>query len=344
MILSPTRELCLQIYKDALRLVHRTPFRIVRTYGQESARNQILELARGADVLIATPGRLWDFVHSGIVNVKEVNCLVIDEADRMIAQGMECWIRSIVEAHGMPSRHDRQTMLFSATFPEEIQRMGADYLYDHVWIGVGVVGGAASTVKQVLLKVDPSESAKNAALLSVLTDFLNKRRSGDRCMVFSNSKRSVRSLHDFLCESGIRTLALHGDLLQYEREENLRRFREDEVDVLVATDLASRGLDIGGVRHVVNYDVPYEIEAYVQRIGRTGRIGHRGEATTFIGVASDGSFADERKLRHVLIKLAGIMEDANSEVPDWLSEYVRPFCWASPVAWNQQPNSQPTWQ
>lgn len=317
LIFSPTRELCIQIYDDACRFCHRTPYRIVRIYGQEKVSSQIEQIAKGADVVVATPGRCWDFVDSGILEVTEVNCLVIDEADRMISQGMEEWIRDVVERHGMPTKEVRQTMMFSATFPESIQKLAADYLYEHLWVRVGVVGGAVRTVTQKLERVQIDD--KFERLMTILADFLETRQPGERLLVFTNTKLQAKGLDELLYDRHFDTGALHGGMSQQAREEHLRRFREGEIDILVATDVASRGLDIEGVSHVLNYDLPNEIDVYVQRIGRTGRIGHRGTATTFIAVDRDGILCDNDV---VLQELPRVMKDAHSEVPEWLQQHV----------------------
>jgi len=317
-ILSPTRELCLQIFAESQKLCKGTPYRAIRVYGQEPTHVQLKQAARGADLVIATPGRLWDFVNSDVLQVKDVQCLVIDEADRMIEFSMEKWVRAIVDDHGMPDRTKRQTLMFSATFPDEIQRLASDYLFEHLWIAIGVVGGAVCTVKQELHKVHPAE--KMNYLVDIVNDFLETRTANERMMVFTNFKAQAKGLDEKLYDlHKIDTGALHGDLTQKEREANLTKFRAGLIDVMIATDVASRGLDIAGVSHVVNYDLPRSIDVYVQRIGRTGRIGHRGKAITFIAVDSEGKFIDEAQ---VLQDLVSIMVDAESEVPPWFQQHV----------------------
>lgn len=301
---------------------HNTDHRCLRIYGQESTKLQIAEVAKGGDLLVATPGRLWDFVSSGIVEVTEVNCLVLDEADRMLQMSMDSFIREVVENFGMPSKEERQTLMFSATFPEECQKMAVDYLYEHVFIGVGVVGGAACTVTQTLLQVAPE--AKFDKLIELVNEWLDSRDKCERLLVFTNSKLQAKGLDERLYDRNIDTGALHGDLQQVEREANLQKFRSGDIEVLVATDLASRGLDISGVSYVINYDLPKEVEVYVQRIGRTGRIGHRGRATTFIAVDAEGQWHDSPL---VLQALPGIMQDQASgcinEVPEWLTAKIQ---------------------
>jgi len=247
--------------------------------------------------------------------------LVLDEADRMMHMGMEQYIRAVVERFGMPTKDNRQTLMFSATFPPDCQKMAGDYLYEHVFIAVGVVGGAACTVEQKLLQVAPDH--KFEKLEELLNEWLDNRQESQRMLVFTNSKLKAKGLDEQLYDRKVDTGALHGDLTQVEREANLQKFRDGDIDVLIATDLASRGLDISGISHVINYDLPHEVEVYVQRIGRTGRIGHRGCATSFIAVDESGNFHDRAE---VLQALPGVMKDAASgcvnEVPEWLTSEI----------------------
>lgn len=314
LIIAPTRELCSQIHRETLRLCHRTPFRAIQVYGGGDIHTQMEDAAKGADVVVATPGRLWDFVHSGIIGVWEVNCLVIDEADIIISFHMEAWVRAIVEQHGMPAKQNRQTLMFSATFPSEIRQLASDYLYDYVWLAVGPVGSAACTVVQDVVRVTPEERFDR--LLAVVDDFLDGRSGDERMIIFTNSRAAAKRLDELLWNSKVDTGALHGDLPQADRTRNLQEFREGHIDVLVATDVASRGLDIVRVTHVVNYELPRDIDCYVQRIGRTGRIGHRGFATTFITVSAAGDFKDDRV---VLRDLEEMLRKSKCEVPDWLA-------------------------
>jgi len=220
-------------------------------------------------------------------------------------------------------------MMFSATFPDECQRMAQDFLYDYIWIGCGIVGGAVDTVSQRLMKVQPSE--KYGKLIEVLDEFFSKREAGDKCLVFANSKDTCKFMDEQLYEKHFDTGALHGNLTQEERETNLRRYRNGEIDVMVATDVAARGLDIEKVALVVNFDLPDSVDTYVHRIGRSGRIGNRGQAITFI--ATDENDKAYENL-DVLKKLHGIMRDARSDVPDWLETTVDPN-----AGWNSGDNN-----
>lgn len=276
MILAPTRELAIQIHQDALRLCQNSPFRAIALYGGSSVRTQMESLVYGCDVLIATPGRLNDFLERGIICLAQTKFLVLDEADRMLDMGFEPQLRSILNDYDMPKKTEgRQTMMYSATFAKEIQELAMDYLHNYAWISVGRVGATSDTITQNLLEV-PHAGAKDDALLGQLAEVEG------RTLVFMNQKRMADALTDFLYSKGIPSVALHGDLEQNQRERALQRFRNGQARVLVATDVAARGLDIPSVEHVVNYDFPQHVDDYVHRIGRTGRNGHRGVATSFI--------------------------------------------------------------
>mmetsp|Transcript_108408 Transcript_108408/g.349965 ORF Transcript_108408/g.349965 Transcript_108408/m.349965 type:complete len:294 (+) Transcript_108408:2-883(+) len=232
----------------------------------------------------------------------------------MLDMGFEPQIRAIVEEHGMPTKEERQTMMFSATFPETCQKMAQDFLYDYIWIGVGVVGGAVDTVEQRLEKVSPKD--KYQKLIELLDDFFTKRESENRALVFVNAKDTAKWLDEQLYEKHMDTGALHGNLTQEERERNLSRFRKGEIDVMIATDVAARGLDIANVSQVINYDMPTDIDSYIHRIGRTGRIGNQGTAITFI--SCDENTGDCLENVENLKKLLQVMQDSKASVPDWL--------------------------
>eukprot|EP00448_Togula_jolla_P016463 CAMPEP_0170587722 /NCGR_PEP_ID=MMETSP0224-20130122/10436_1 /TAXON_ID=285029 /ORGANISM="Togula jolla, Strain CCCM 725" /LENGTH=659 /DNA_ID=CAMNT_0010911367 /DNA_START=1 /DNA_END=1980 /DNA_ORIENTATION=+ len=317
LILAPTRELVLQIYDESVKMCHRTAYRCCRVYGGEPPKVQMAHIAKGADLLVAAPGRLQDFINRDIIAVDSVGIMVLDEADRMLDMGFEPQIRAIVENHGMAKSDKRQTMMFSATFAEECQRMAQDFLYDYIWIGVGIVGGAVESVTQSLVQVAPAE--KYAMLVQVLDEFFAKRPNRERVLVFCNAKDTARFLDEQLYEKYIDSGSLHGDLTQTERERNLARFRAGEIEVMVATDVASRGLDIAQVDTVVNYDLPNDIDTYVHRIGRTGRIGNRGKAVSFIAVDDAGNCIENTDL---LKNLEKILRDSKSDVPAWLRQNV----------------------
>jgi len=322
LVMTPTRELCIQIHEEALKFCHRTGYRCCRVYGGEHTKVQLEDLSKGCDLMVACPGRLQDFINREVIDLSEIYLLVLDEADRMLDMGFEKEIRAIVENHGMPQKEDRQTMMFSATFPEECQKMAQDFLWDYIWIGVGIVGGAVTTVTQALKKVVPSD--KYNSLIEALDNFYLSRTNGQRCLVFVNAKDTAKWLDEQLYTLNYDSGALHGNLDQHERETNLGRFRKGEIDVLVATDLAARGLDVEKVDLVINYDMPAQVDTYVHRIGRSGRIGNRGAAVTYVSVDEDGKCFENTE---TLAKLLKIMSDAGSEIPDWLEGFTTKDSW-----------------
>lgn len=309
-ILAPTRELCSQIFNEAVKFTHRSPFRAVQIYGGTDAKSQLTVLSRGCDILVATPGRLIDFIDRGVMTMEKVQILCLDEADRMLDMGFEPQIRTIVQDRDMPAQ--RQTMMFSATFPKEIQKLAADFLFNYIWVCVGRVGGAADTVEQTFRLVTTAD--KPMHLNEVL-----KEHPTDLTLVFVAKKRTASWLCASLRRQGIFDCAeIHGDLSQSERERALSMFRSRQARILVATDVAARGLDIPCVNLVVNYDLPMNIDDYVHRIGRTGRIGHKGKAIGFYVSSMDDPVGGNE---NILKELVEVLENTTaSEVPDFLAE------------------------
>lgn len=315
-ILAPTRELCSQIYNEAIKFTHKSPFRVIQIYGGVDAKVQLTQLTRGVDILVATPGRLIDFIDRGVMTMSKVQLLVLDEADRMLDMGFEPQIRTVVEQRDMPDQ--RQTMMFSATFPKEIQKLAADFLHDYVWVCVGRVGGAADTVEQCFVKVQPHE--KQQALMDVLTE-----HSGQLILVFVAKKRTASWLCQYMRRQGLNNCAeIHGDLSQNERERALSMFRSQQCKILVATDVAARGLDIPSVNLVVNYDLPMNIDDYVHRIGRTGRIGHKGKAIGFYVSSLDDPAGGNSAILKELVEV--LEASTTNTVPTFLAdEYAQRF-------------------
>jgi ATP-dependent RNA helicase DDX3X len=309
-ILAPTRELCTQIYNEALKFTHRSNFRVIQIYGGVDAKAQLTQLTRGVDILVATPGRLIDFIDRGVMTMSKVQILVLDEADRMLDMGFEPQIRTIVEERDMPSQ--RQTMMFSATFPKEIQKLAADFLYNYVWICVGRVGAAAETVEQQFRLV--KENEKSETLLEIL-----REHPDDLTLVFVAKKRTASWLCQYMWRNGIKdTAEIHGDLSQNERERSLAMFRSKRCRILVATDVAARGLDIPSVNLVINYDLPMNIDDYVHRIGRTGRIGNQGKAVGFYVSARDDPVNNNGNILKELVEV--LQGTTASVVPDFLMQ------------------------
>ena len=314
-ILAPTRELCTQITQEALKFCHRSPFKVIQIYGGVEARPQLTQLSRGCDILTATPGRLIDFIDRGVISMSKVQILVLDEADRMLDMGFEPQIRNIVEGRDMPQQ--RQTMLFSATFPKEIQHLAMDFLYNYVWVAVGQVGGAAESVKQVFTQATPD--TKQHLLMEALS---SEEVLSMQTLVFVARKRTASFLCNFLCRNKIPAAEIHGDLSQSERERALAMFRAKQIRILVATDVAARGLDIPSVGHVVNFDLPSGIDDYVHRIGRTGRIGNTGIATSFY-VSDRDCGGDATASNSGLLKdLVTVLENVGTQIPQFMIDEV----------------------
>jgi ATP-dependent RNA helicase DDX3X len=272
LVLAPTRELASQIQEEAKEFTYCSGIASVVVYGGADVREQLREIDRGADLLVATPGRLVDLIERGRLAMDNVRFLVLDEADRMLDMGFEPQIRRIVEEEGMPQGDRRQTMMFSATFPPPIQRLASDFLRDYIFLTVGRVGSASKDVTQTV------EFVENKDKLDTLMRFLMNIEEG-LILIFVETKRSCDYIEDMLCSRVFPACSIHGDKSQREREESLRSFKRGQTPVMVATDVAARGLDIPNVTQVVNFDLPTNIDDYVHRIGRTGRAGNTGSCS-----------------------------------------------------------------
>ncbi|KAM5582315.1 hypothetical protein ABKV19_002631 [Rosa sericea] len=312
LILSPTRELSSQIHEEAKKFSYQTGVRAVVAYGGAPIHQQLRELERGVDILVATPGRLVDLLERARVSLQNIRYLALDEADRMLDMGFEPQIRKIVEQMDMPPPGVRQTMLFSATFPKEIQRLASDFLAKYIFLAVGRVGSSTDLIVQRVEFVH--ESDKRSHLMDLLHAQRANGTQGKQALtlVFVETKKGADSLEHWLCMNGFPATTIHGDRTQQEREQALRSFKSGNTPILVATDVAARGLDIPHVAHVVNFDLPNDIDDYVHRIGRTGRAGKSGLATAFFN-ENNSSLAKS---------LADLMQESNQEVPAWLSRYA----------------------
>ncbi|XP_024141754.1 DEAD-box helicase 3 X-linked a isoform X5 [Oryzias melastigma] len=302
LVLAPTRELALQIYDEARKFAYRSRVRPCVVYGGADIGQQIRELERGCHLLVATPGRLVDMMERGKIGLDYCNYLVLDEADRMLDMGFEPQIRRIVEQDTMPPKGIRQTMMFSATFPKEIQILARDFLEDYIFLAVGRVGSTSENITQKVVWVEETDKR------SFLLDLLNATGKDSLTLVFVETKKGADALEDFLYREGYACTSIHGDRSQRDREEALHQFRSGRCPILVATAVAARGLDISNVKHVINFDLPSDIEEYVHRIGRTGRVGNLGLATSF--------FNDKNS--NITKDLLDILVEAKQEVPSWL--------------------------
>lgn len=271
LILTPTRELAVQIYESVKTYGRGVPLRSTVVYGGTRIDPEIKKLWNGVEILVATPGRLLDHVSQRTVNLSQVEILVLDEGDRMLDMGFIPEIRKIV-GH-MPAK--RQTLLFSATFSTEIRKLAGEFLTDPEFVEVAPRNSIADNLTQVLYPVDQERKAD-------LLLHLIQRDKMEQVLVFTRSKIGASRLASYLDRRGISTSAIHGDRSQAERTRALEAFRGKWVKVLVATDVASRGLDIEDLPYVVNYELPFEPQDYIHRIGRTGRAGASGTAISLV--------------------------------------------------------------
>jgi len=303
--MSPTRELASQIYDEAQKFTYKTGVRSVVVYGGTPIVGQMKEIRKGMDICIATPGRLSDLVDRGCVGLETVKYFVLDEADRMLDMGFAPQIESIVHNTGMPDKDERQTVMFSATFPKSIQNMARSYMKDYLYLTIGRVGSTNDCIRQDIIQVRESDKPDKLMELLSSVDGLT--------LIFVDTKRRCDTIADFLNMNDIGCVSIHGDRTQSEREQALFLFKNGRASVMVATDVASRGLDINNVAHVINVDVPANIDDYVHRIGRTGRAGNKGIASSLITEKNKGMVGD-------LIKN---LNESKQEVPKFLLEMVR---------------------
>ncbi len=285
LILTPTRELADQVAENVRVYGKHTPLRSTVVFGGVDMHPQTDALRAGVEVLIATPGRLLDHVQQRTVNLGQVQILVLDEADRMLDMGFLPDLQRIINL--LPK--ERQSMMFSATFSDEIKKLAKSFLKDPIGIEVARRNSAAETVTQTVYAVP--EADKRAALVQIL-----RERDLKQVIVFVNTKLGASRLARHLERDGIVAAAIHGDRSQAERLKALDDFKAGNVLALVATDVAARGLDIAELPAVINYDVPYNAEDYVHRIGRTGRAGASGDAITLMSPAETRQIADIEKL------------------------------------------------
>ena len=271
LILTPTRELCVQVEESFARYGKHSGLDVIPVYGGVGYEPQVKALRDGVDVIVATPGRLLDHLEKQNVVLDEVEVLVLDEADRMLDMGFAPQLNRIVaQMHSY-----RQTLLFSATMPPEVEALARKYLRLQVVVQVGRRSGAAPTVQHY---VYPCPKEKKSALLVELL----KQKAMDTVLIFTRTKHGADKIVRHLEDAGIASTAMHADKTQGQRTQALEDFKSGKVRVLVATDIAQRGLDISGITHVINYDVPQQAEDYVHRIGRTGRAASTGDAYTFM--------------------------------------------------------------
>lgn len=287
LILTPTRELALQIYENFASYGKRLPLRACVIFGGVGQQPQVDQLNRGVDILVATPGRLNDLIGQGFISLSHLEIFVLDEADRMLDMGFIHDVRKVIAL--LPEK--RQTLLFSATMPAEVEKLALGILTKPVTVKVDPVSSTVDAIEQSLYLVDKANK-KN-----LLAELL-RGPEVESALVFTRTKHGADRVVRELSRAGIQSKAIHGDKSQSARQQALMEFKSGKIHVMVATDIAARGIDIAGLSHVFNYDLPNEPEAYVHRIGRTGRAGMEGSAVSFCCI-------DEMKELSAIEKLIG---------------------------------------
>ena len=305
LVLVPSRELASQLYEnvqyytDVLANNKFPRLATVLCIGGTDMRDQIRQINKGVHIVVATPGRLIDMLGKQIINFQVCRYLVLDEADRMVDMGFEDDVRQIFSYF----KAQRQTLLFSATMPQKIQNFAKSALVQPITVNIGRAGAASQNITQTVVYVHFEER------LSHLLDAIQK--TGPPVLIFSEKKAEVDEIHEFLLLKGLDAVAIHGGKDQEDRKWSLRQFKEHKQDILIATDIASKGLDLENIQQVINFDMPDDIENYVHRIGRTGRGTSKGLSTTFINHSC--ALTTLLDLKHLLI-------EAKQEVPQMLME------------------------
>lgn len=301
LVLAPTRELAIQVHESVVDYGQRMPLRSTVVYGGAGMKEQTDALRGGVEILVATPGRLLDHAGSKVVNLAQVQFLVLDEADRMLDMGFLPDLKRILEL--LPKA--RQTLLFSATFSDDILRLSGQFLHEPQKVEVARRNTAAETVEQVGYRVP--EADKLDALLRLV-----KARGLTQAIVFTRTKLTADKLGRQLQKRGVAAAIIHGDKAQVERLTALDGFKKGEIQLLVATDIAARGLDIAELPAVFNYELPYHAEDYVHRIGRTGRAGASGLAVSLIGKEEEKLLAGVERFIQRSLRIDSLPEPARS--------------------------------
>ncbi|TFJ81633.1 hypothetical protein NSK_006884 [Nannochloropsis salina CCMP1776] len=296
LVLAPTRELALQIKQECDKFGRSSSIKNTCVYGGVPKREQVYDLKRGMEIVVATPGRLIDHLESGMTNLRRVTYLVLDEADRMLDMGFEPQLRSIVSQ----IRPDRQTLMWSATWPKEVQSLARDFLKDPYQVTVGSLDLAANKdIKQEVMVCEDRDK------YGLLLRALKENNTGGKVLVFVETKRGCDQLQRSLQMDGFSAVAIHGDKSQQDRDWTLRQFKEGRSNILVATDVAARGLDVKDIQMVANFDFPNNMEDYIHRVGRTGRAGAKGYALSFV----------TQKHGRISRELSKILEESGNQVP-----------------------------
>lgn len=304
-MLAPTRELAVQIKEECDKFGRSSEIKNTVVYGGVKKHTQLRDLRNGIEILIATPGRLIDHLEQNNTNLKRVTYLVLDEADRMLDMGFEPQLRKIVSQ----IRPDRQVLMWSATWPKEVQALANDYLQDYYQVTVGNTELTGNKDVTQIIEVC-TDMDKYRSLLRYLRENWTDK---DRVLVFVETKKGCDMLTRSLRADGFQARAMHGDKTQAERDWVLREFKNRNSTLLVATDVAARGLDVDDIKIVVNFDFPKEMDSYIHRIGRTGRAGKKGSAVSFFVTAKNGKLARD---------LVNILKRTDQVIPPELASMV----------------------
>ncbi|QWD02106.1 DEAD/DEAH box helicase [Polynucleobacter paneuropaeus] len=305
LVLTPTRELAVQVAENAANYSRHTDLRSAVVYGGVDMKEQVATLRGGIEILIATPGRLLDHIGSKVANLSQVELLVLDEADRMLDMGFLPDLQRIINL--IPTQ--RQTLLFSATFSPEIKKLAQSYLRNPVTVEVARQNAAADTVRQVIHMVRSGDKEK--AIVKILASRTEQGLSR-QCIIFTNSRMGCARLARALERDGIKAGAIHGDKSQGERTLTLDAFKSGAIEALVATDVAARGLDIPAMPCVINHELPFNAEDFIHRIGRTGRAGSTGDAIALVDDSEKRLLDDIEKLMKRKLE---IMPLPNIDIP-----------------------------
>jgi len=302
LIITPTRELATQVSDELYYLGRFAGIRTLTVYGGVGYGRQIALIHKGVQVIVATPGRLKDLYKKGKIDVFNPEVVILDEADEMLDMGFLEEIKEIFEY--IPQ--NRQTLLFSATMPEEIKELADDILYNPEFISVISQDKSATNnvIEQRYYVINEHE--RDDAIVKLL-----ETEKTDKCIIFCRMKREVDRLSEHLSALGFNAKGLHGDMEQQERDDMIRAYRRDQIKIMVATDVASRGLDVKNVSHVFNYHIPFDPQSYVHRIGRTGRAGKRGQAITLVSTEEFRELQRIQKDVGADMKLATIEDNSN---------------------------------
>jgi ATP-dependent RNA helicase RhlE len=311
LVISPTRELAEQTCEATNDLGEQTGLRSIAVYGGVSMEKQISRLRHGVEIVTACPGRLLDHIWKGSINLEHLEILVIDEADRMFDMGFLPDIRNILRCLINP----RQTLLFSATMPADIRRLVQEVLHNPVTVQIGRTA-PATTVSHALYPV--KQHLKTALLMELL-----RKNKTESVLIFTRTKRRAERVARQLVKAGYRAVSLQGDMSQYQRQAALDSFRDGSFKILVATNIAARGIDVLDISHVINYDMPDSTDTYTHRIGRTGRVGKTGDAFTLVTSEDTTMVNDLERLLDVSLERR-TLQGFNYTVPAPDSKYTRP--------------------